>query len=282
MVIAILSLFLLISLPGSSGLDEEVLIEKPNIENTFIQSLFLELQNLQNAKSRVYQDRFLVDLIFEKALVSLHLGLLAALLLTFFWSLLLFYMGVFISPRIKKWLLMLAGFLQGIPSFVLAPLLIWLFALKLNFFPAGFLESPLHYVLPLLCLILKPLASLTEYSEEFLKEIKGEPLYTFVQAKGLPHITIYFHHLLPLLLLKILPIMNLLFFDLLLGSFFIEIFFSIPGLSLLFSEAIAVRDYPLMAGICVFYLFVLQIVLQLQKCLLTFLDPRRREENALS
>lgn len=166
----------------------------------------------------------------------------------------------------------------SLPSLFWGPLLIYLFGFYWNLLPVAFLTSPAHYILPLLTLSLRPLASLVRLLKNSLNENFHQDYVRTAKAKGVGTWQILINHVLKNSLIPFLSYVGPLIVSLLSGSFLVEVLFAVPGLGTEFISALNDRDYTLIMGLTLFYGTLLIIVNSLIDVLLKFVDPRLREE----
>jgi ABC-type dipeptide/oligopeptide/nickel transport system permease component len=169
------------------------------------------------------------------------------------------------------------------PGFLLALMLIYVFAYLLGYFPvqgAGEGRGPLsmlHYlVLPAFALGFQSAALVARTTRSSLLAVLGEDYMRTARAKGLPERIILREHAFRNALVPILAVLGLFFGQLLGGAAVAEIVFARPGLGKLLVDAILFRDYPLsQALICVFLLGVVAVNL-VTDTLYGLADPRIR------
>ncbi|MGZ3784155.1 MAG: ABC transporter permease [Bdellovibrio sp.] len=166
----------------------------------------------------------------------------------------------------------------SLPSLFWGPLLIFLFGFYFNVMPVAFLLSPLHYVLPVLTLSLRPLASLIRVLKNSLSENIEQDYVRTAKAKGVGTWRILFFHVLKNSLIPFLSYSGPLLVSLLSGSFLVEMLFAVPGLGSEFITALNDRDYTLIVGLTLFYGTLLIFVNSFIEVLLRVVDPRLREE----
>lgn len=181
------------------------------------------------------------------------------------------------GPRARSVLETVTTALISLPSLFLGPLLIWLFAMKLDLLPIAFLDSPAHYVLPVITLALRPSAYLCRLVASSLAETKKADYMRTAMAKGLSLRQALWRHGLRNSLVPILGYLAPLIVGLLSGSFMVEILFSINGLGRAFVDALGVRDYPIVMGLTLFYGFLLIISSLILDLAMKLVDPRLRE-----
>jgi peptide/nickel transport system permease protein len=164
----------------------------------------------------------------------------------------------------------------SMPNFWLGPLLIWLFALKLDWFPVAGREGLASLVLPALTLGLGMAAILSRMTRASVLETLSEDFVRTARAKGLPERVVLFKHVLRHALIPVTTLVGLQFGALLSGAVITERVFAWPGLGTLFIEGLLSRDYPIVQG-CVLYISFAYVVINLAVDLLyAAIDPRIR------
>ncbi|PPE69723.1 ABC transporter permease [Caldimonas thermodepolymerans] len=156
----------------------------------------------------------------------------------------------------------------------------WLFAFKLGWFPVqGWSDSPwtnlvTYAPLPVLLAVAVSLAPQTRlYRSFFLDEI-GQDYVRTARAKGLSEPAILLRHVMRNALIPILTNIGAGLPGVFVGSFLIEVFFSVPGLGREVLLAVNRSDYPVIQAVTI-YLAVLTMVINLATDLLyKWVDPR--------
>jgi oligopeptide transport system permease protein len=162
----------------------------------------------------------------------------------------------------------------SIPSFIIATLLQYIFALQLDFFPIARWGTFSHTVLPAIALASLPLAFIARMTRASLLEVLQMDYIKTARAKGLSNLTILRRHALPNALLPVLSYLGQLLAAILIGSFVIEKIFSIPGLGQWLINSVSNRDYPLIMGLTLFYSIILMVAIFLVDIAYSLLDPR--------
>lgn len=165
----------------------------------------------------------------------------------------------------------------SIPAFIFGGLLVLVFSLTLGWLPAATLQSPAHYVLPVMTLSLVPFAYAFLLVRTSVKETQGQLFVLIKKSFGLPEKTIALRHVLRNSLMPLLSIMGPLAAALITGSFAVEYLFAVPGLGKYFVNAVSNRDYTLVMGITLVFSVVLIVFNTLTDLLYGLLDPRLRE-----
>ncbi|WP_246845866.1 ABC transporter permease [Bdellovibrio sp. ZAP7] len=166
----------------------------------------------------------------------------------------------------------------SLPSLFWGPLLIYLFGFYFNLLPTAFLTSPVNYILPVLTLSLRPMASLVRLLKTSLKENYRLDYVRTAKAKGVEEGDVLLHHVLRNSMIPFLSYLGPLLVGLLSGSFLVEMLFAIPGLGGQFIMALGDRDYTLIVGLTLFYGTLLIIVNSVIDILMRAVDPRIQEE----
>ncbi len=178
--------------------------------------------------------------------------------------------------------------LQGIPVFMLALGLLFLFANPdaLNLLPAYSLgESPdslefgtlaLQLIMPVLTLVLAVLPEFTLPLAAALRHELRTDYATTARAKGLSSAALLRRHALPNALLPLLTSFAGLLPSLLAGAVLVETVFSLPGMGRLLADAAAAHDYPLVVAGVLITATMRLLCLALADVLYALADPRIR------
>jgi peptide/nickel transport system permease protein len=133
----------------------------------------------------------------------------------------------------------------SMPSFFFGPLLIIVFAIKVNWFPvSGRDEGLKSLVLPAVTMGLALSAILTRMIRVSLAEELNQLYVTTAVAKGASRANAIFHHALKNAMIPVITVLALQFGSLLTGAIITEQIFSWPGLGRLLITSITTRDYP--------------------------------------
>lgn len=165
----------------------------------------------------------------------------------------------------------------SVPGFVVAPLLILVFAVHLGWLPAGGLSGGLRaWILPVTALSLPLLAYIARLTRASLIEVWRSPFIRTARAKGLPLRMILVRHALKPTLLPVVSFLGPALAGVITGSVVIEAIFGIPGLGRYFVQGALNRDYTLVMGVVVFYGALIIVFNFLVDLLYALLDPRVR------
>jgi len=162
------------------------------------------------------------------------------------------------------------------PGFVLGPLMVYLFAIKLDLLPVSGNFGPEYLILPAITLGAALAAILTRMVRSSIIEELNEDYVRTARAKGLSERQVIYKHVLKNGLIPVITIIGLQFGILLAGAIITEIIFSWPGLGRLTIDAINSRDYPMVQG-CILMISLTYIFANMLTDLAyRLLDPRIR------
>jgi oligopeptide transport system permease protein len=174
---------------------------------------------------------------------------------------------------------MLVGNLGSVvPSFVIGPVLILVFALWLHWLPAGGWQdfAPQFMVLPIALLTLINVATIARVMRGSLIEVLHSNFIRTARAKGLPTRVVVLRHALKPALLPVVSVLSPLAISSITAALVTETVFSIPGLGKLIVNGAGNRDYTLVLGLVVL-ITVLAVLLNLVVDLAyAALDPKIR------
>jgi oligopeptide transport system permease protein len=162
----------------------------------------------------------------------------------------------------------------SIPRFVLAPMLILAFSLKLYLLPVARWETWRHMVLPVICAGLPMAAYIARLTRGGMLEVIRSDFIRTARAKGLSERRVIWKHALRGGLLPVVSYLGPGFSGLLVGSLVVEKIFNIPGMGRYFVEAAQNRDYNLVMGVMLVYGFILMFFNTVVDIAYAFLDPR--------
>ena len=195
-------------------------------------------------------------------------------------------LGVLAAWRRGTWVDNLAsgGAVIGfaLPAFVTGYLLVYVFALKLQWLPVqgfiplseGFWPFIRHLILPTLTLSTIYIALIPRVTRASMLEILGEDFVRTARAKGLPERVVLFRHALGNSAIPILSVIGIGIALLLGGVVVTESVFSLPGLGRLTVEAVVARDYPVVQGIIILFSGVYVLINLAVDVSYAIFDPR--------
>ena len=164
------------------------------------------------------------------------------------------------------------------PSFVLAPVLIYIFSINLGWFPAGgWLDGSLPYmVLPVLGMAMLYVATFARITRGSMIETLNSNFIRTARSKGLSYTRIVLTHALKPAMLPVISYMGPAFVGIITGSVVIETIFGLPGIGKLFVNAAFNRDYSLVMGVTILIGVLFILFNAIVDILLAYVDPKIR------
>lgn len=233
--------FLMHALPGGPFDNEKPLPPqiKANLEEKYglnkpvTEQYVMYLKNLSRGylgPTLKYEGRSVNEIIKYSFPASAKLGLVSIV-----FSLILgIYLGVIAALNQGKWqdslVMILATLGVTVPSFVLAILLMYAFAVKLHIFPPTGFDGPQNVVLPAIALSGYSLSFIARLTRSSLLDVIRQDYIRTAKAKGLSKNVVIYKHALRNALIPVVTYLGPLVAGILTGSFVIEKIFAIPGL----------------------------------------------------
>ena len=196
-------------------------------------------------------------------LIAVPLGLLAA------------YKKDSIFDRI---FMAIASFMQAMPSFWLAMLLVLLFGAKLGWLPVNGIGSFKHYILPVVSISLVGIGSTARLLKAEVLEVFREKYVQTAYAKGLSKRTVIVRHVLRNALIVAVVMIFAGLPWIVSGSVLIEHIFAIPGMGSFTVSAISNKDYAVVQANVLIISVLIVICNMLSDMVVAALDPRVRIE----
>ena len=147
----------------------------------------------------------------------------------------------------------------SLPSFVLGPLLILIFSIKLAWLPVGGWGTPQQLLLPAITLAIPFAAVIARLLHDSLRETLAEDFVRTARAKGLSENAVIYRHALRVAILPVISYLGPLAANLLTGSIVVETIFHIPGAGGFFVNSILNRDGFLLGGVVIVYCVLLML-----------------------
>ncbi|NCB34680.1 MAG: ABC transporter permease [Clostridia bacterium] len=163
--------------------------------------------------------------------------------------------------------------LVSMPSFVVATLLLLIFALRLKMFPTMG-SQPGGLVLPIISLALYPMAYTTRLERSAMLDVLGQDYIRTARAKGLIRTKVIFKHALKNALGPVVTYAGPMMAYILTGSMVVENIFAVPGLGRLFVNAMLRTDYMMIMGVTIFLAVLIVTMNLLSDIAYKILDPR--------
>jgi peptide/nickel transport system permease protein len=209
----------------------------------------------------------IVPAIIIAVLLGIPLGILAAR-----------YRRSLIDPAVSS--LALIGF--SVPVFVSGLLLVYLFAIQLDWLPANgfvaprddFTEFLKRAAMPIVTLSLGPMAITMRMTRSSMLEQMGNDYVRTARAKGLGELSILRRHVLRNALLPVVTVVALQFGAMFAGSVLVESIFNWPGVNTYLLTSIGVRDYPVVQGVVLVIAAIFVLINFLTDISFALFDPR--------
>jgi peptide/nickel transport system permease protein len=223
-------------------------------------------------------------LISTRLPVTIYFGVLSFIVSAFFGI----AFGIICALRRGKWIdsvvTVLANIGITVPSFWVGILLMYLFSLTLHWLPTGGYVSPAENlgqslraaIMPVFCLSLFSIASLTRQTRSSMLEVVGQDYIRTAWAKGLRERVIILRHTIKNAMIPVITILGLQVGLVFGGSVLIETVFNIPGMGRLMADSLFSHDYQIVqAGT-----LVIAVVVVLSNLIVDisygWIDPRIR------
>jgi oligopeptide transport system permease protein len=259
---------------------EKQLLAKYKLDGTLLEQYSGYLKDLLHGDLRLstkYRNRSVNEILAQTLPVTLTLGA-TALLIAITAGV---WLGAFAAARpgtVAEGGALAAMLLAiSLPSFVLGPLLILIFSIKLAWLPVGGWGTPIQLLLPAVTLAIPYAAVIARLLHDSLRETLAEDFVRTARAKGLTERAVVYRHALRVAILPVVSYLGPLAANLLTGSIVVETIFHIPGAGGFFVNSILNRDGFLLGGVVIVYCVLLMLFNLLVDLSYRFLDRRIRE-----
>lgn len=266
--------------PASPEIERHIQ-EKYHLNEPLLQQYWEYLRGLLHGDFGIsfkYLNHSINDIIAQGLPVSLTLGALAFC----------FAMGVglplgfFTAAKRGRWPDYVGSFVAMlavcVPGFVIAPILIMIFAIKLQWLPVALWETPLHVILPMVALGTYYSGQVARLMREGMLGAMQSEFVTAARSKGLGEYELLFKHAFRMAVLPVVSYAGPMLADLLTGSFVVESIFQIPGIGIFLVNGSLNRDYNMVIGLSLLYAILLVGLNLLVDFIYTLLDPRVKYE----
>ncbi len=201
----------------------------------------------------IFLNESITSLIAKRMPVTLHLGILSMIIS----GVLGIFFGVLCGIKRGRWvdtfLTILANIGITAPSFWIGILLIYFLSLKLHWLPVWGYTSPFddfwlstrQIIMPVFCLSLFSIASLTRQARSSTLEVVRQDYIRTAWAKGLTERIIIFRHILKNALVPVITMLGMQVGLIFGGSVLIETVFNISGIGRLMRDAVFSQDYQI-------------------------------------
>lgn len=284
-VVITITFFMMQAIPGGPFTDEKAIPDfvLENMMNqyglndpVYIQygRYLLNVLRLDLGPSYRYEGMTVNEIIAESFPVSFIVGGLALII-----SLIIgIPAGVISALKRGKWQdrlsIIFATLGVTIPSFIIAALLVYIFAWRLGWVTVGFWEGLSTAILPALTLALYPAAFISRLVRSSMLEVLNQDYIRTAYSKGLKNFAVIYIHALKNAIIPVISYLGPLTAGILTGSFVIEQVYGVPGLGTFFVMSINNRDYTTIMGVTIFYSALLVVFNLIADCCMALVDPR--------
>lgn len=286
-ILITISFFLMRLAPGSPFMGErayppEVMANinaKYGLDKPLIVQYGVYLKNLMRGDfgpSFVYKDLSVNDLLAQAFPVSIFLGIIAFIFAVFV-GISIGIIAALNQNSILDYCIMTFAMIGVVlPSFVVAPLLVLIFAINLVLLPSGgWNNGELRFlILPVSALCIGYVASIARITRGSMIEVLHSDFIRTAKAKGLSSLRILLTHALKPALIPVVSYLSLAFVGIITGSVIIETFFSIPGVGQLFVNGALNRDYSLVLSLTIIVGTLTIVFNAIADIIYAFLDPK--------
>ena len=241
---------------------EQQLLAKYKLDGPLLLQYSGYLKDLLHGDLRLstkYRNRSVNEILIQTLPVTLTLGV-TAFLIALIMGL---WLGSFAAARPgtmgEGMALVLTLISISLPSFVLGPLLILIFSIKLAWLPVGGWGTPQQLLLPAITLAIPFAAVIARLLHDSLRETLAEDFVRTARAKGLSENAVIYRHALRVAILPVISYLGPLAANLLTGSIVVETIFHIPGAGGFFVNSILNRDGFLLGGVVIVYCVLLML-----------------------
>ncbi len=193
-------------------------------------------------------------------------------------------LGIVAALNRNRWpdtlVMVIATIGVAVPSYVIATVALYVFALRLGWVPTFGLDDWRGYFLPVFALSGFWISFIARLARSSLLETLQQDYMITAKAKGLKPGQILFKHGLRNSLIPVVTVLGPVVANLLTGSFVIEQIFALPGIGRHFVLSITNRDYTAIMGITIFYAAILMVMIFIVDMLYLVLDPRIKYREA--
>ena len=282
-IISAITFFAMNAIPGGPFAKEKApdpavkaaLEARFNLDKPVGQQYLIYMRNLLHGDFGISlkTGREISQIIAEKFSVSARLGGMAAALAI----VLGLVLGSVAALCRNKWpdrlIIFLTTLFVSVPSFVLATILLLVFALQLKWVGVFSTDNP-NYVLPVLSLMLSPMSYITRLTKSSMLDVLGQDYIRTARAKGVSEWLVIFKHALRNALIPVITYVGPMIASILTGSMVIETVFTIGGLGTEFVRSINNQDYPMIMATTIFLAVLMVLATLISDLVYKLIDPR--------
>ena len=288
-IVITITFFLMKLMPGSPFNDtklnaqqKEILNEKYGLNDPVALQYVNYLKNVVTGdfgNSFQYHNMPVWDLVKPRLIPSMEMGITAMVI----GVVLGLVLGVAAATKQNTWVdyttTIISVIAVSVPSFVLAVLLQYVFAVKLEWFPVAGWEGFSTAILPSLALSATVLATVARYIRAEMIEVLSSDYILLARAKGNSTLKC-FGHALRNALIPIITIIVPMLAGILTGTLTIENIFGVPGLGDQFVRSITTNDFSVIMATTILFSTLFIVSIFIVDILYGVIDPRIRVQGA--
>ncbi|GAB3762531.1 ABC transporter permease [Microlunatus parietis] len=164
--------------------------------------------------------------------------------------------------------------LYAVPGFVLSLVMILIFGFVLNALPTQGASTPAHYLMPVVCLSVGSIVSLSRYVDNSMRETLHQDFVVTAISKGTGRRSVVWRHVFPNTGVPVITQIGMIVVDILSGTMVIETIFSWPGMGNLLVTSVINRDFPVIQFSVVTVSIIVIVLNYLLDVAYLLLDPR--------
>ncbi|MDU0436985.1 ABC transporter permease [Staphylococcus epidermidis] len=285
-IVITITFFLMKLMPGSpfnntklNAQQKEILNEKYGLNDPVALQYVNYLKNVVTGdfgNSFQYHNMPVWDLVKPRLIPSMEMGITAMVI----GVVLGLVLGVAAATKQNTWVdyttTIISVIAVSVPSFVLAVLLQYVFAVKLEWFPVAGWEGFSTAILPSLALSATVLATVARYIRAEMIEVLSSDYILLARAKGNSTLKVLFGHALRNALIPIITIIVPMLAGILTGTLTIENIFGVPGLGDQFVRSITTNDFSVIMATTILFSTLFIVSIFIVDILYGVIDPRIR------
>ena len=282
-IIAAITFFAMNAIPGGPFAKEKApdpavqaaLEARFNLDKPVGQQFLIYLKNLMHGDFGISlkTGREISQIISEKFAISARLGGMAA----GFAIILGLVLGSIAALCRNHWpdrlIIFITTLFVSVPSFILATILLLVFALQLKWVGVFSASNP-NYVLPVISLTLYPMSYITRLTKSSMLDVLGQDYIRTARAKGVRESLVIFKHALRNALIPVITYVGPMVAGILTGSMVVETVFTIGGLGTEFVRSINNQDYPLIMATTIFLAVLMVAATLISDLVYKLVDPK--------
>jgi len=261
-----------LSVEAEAALKAKYGLDKPLFTQytTYLKDIVTKFDFGPSLKNR---GRDVIDIIADGMKTSAKLGVAAAFIALFTGVILGSVAALRRNKIIDRVIMVVTTAFVSMPSFIMGTLLLLIFAVKMQVFPANGASAG-GLVLPIISLSLYPTAYITRLTRSSMLDVLGQDYIRTAKAKGVSGPRIIFGHALKNSLTPVITYFGPMLAYIVTGSLVIEKIFAVPGIGRTFVSSITDRDYPMVMGTTIVLAILIVVMNLIGDIMYKIVDPR--------